>query len=947
MHQKTLPTVRDSWVSSYQSILKPKIPDTRNSWSISEMSLSDESERLLADVFAKIRGSDWAALTCNVRLRREESGLFLLAILSDHARRNARGDQIWSCMKTLSMQDSLRAELFQSNGQPKQNLRQLIESTAYHWNLRHVFDIPGHMSWFLTIFLQFGFSLPAAQRRLPFWLSGHLPVALTYLTGTRMQSPAFVLMWQSLRAYRLNHITETKCRGVLERSPWIQPSWIPDLLELARSRLDLMDRDTVDDEQIEPQILGEPRLIWLTGEDPFFRCEILAAATFDLKEACYEIRSSTFDPVRIVQQDEDDYYINGESWVDIPLGRASAQCSLVAISAGAGEEDVATQCVMLWDAHYPISLFRGKSGNRMADPECPVRLDEGSFAIFHESFTISPGAERAFSHQHWWIAALPPCNDAELSISQNDDRVWWPDESRDRRSNKKDFPLSIRPRQGTTIKWLPTGKGPEIDFIVDIPDHAEMRWLRIGNEVIDYEPDGDHRFRTSPFTLRPEHVVRPFYATVGFHTHGRSHRVTQRVRLNCQGSFLENEGKLEVYASHRALNIRNARRFIFHIITPDQPAGEEARRAWILEGGRIVRAVPNRGIQLRQLAGYGAPLELYRGLYNTEEKLSCITTRVRDNGAVSSVVFNETGFLFKTCSPIALSDKHELVAWTIDHQFLRISASDLIQQEYEDTWFCNLSKWNNEQGRIPFIKAIGFFYEGHRLGNWFDRTVHLAITQIGFQETDKAARCAEMLRWFKAPILDPLLGSAMHFLLKRFPGEVVPVWLSSTTSPAMELAPLPVDDDWLQVVSQLIREVGVGELSMVDASCIIEEISPDFDPSNISDSLPAALDALDGISANLIAKIAHLYLSEIRQGRLPGEATTIRTAILSNFHVREAELEAFCVKIGVDIYFLNHLIARVVSDSRNLSESDLHNRDLLLNHRIIRRLLTYRYLSTL
>jgi len=947
MNQQAVTSTRESWASSYQTILRPRIPNVTSSWSISEMSLTGESWERLADVFSKVSANDWAALTSNVRMKREESGLYLLAMLSDHARKYARGDQIWSCMKSLPMQDSLRAELFQTNGQPRQQLRESIESTAYHWNLRHVFDIPGHMAWFVTIFLQFGFSFPAAQRRLPFWLSGHLPVALTYLTGSRMQSPAFVFMWQHLRAYRLNHITEGKCRAALEHSPWIQPSWIPDLLQLARTRLDLIDREPADDEEQESLILGEPCLIWPANEDPFFRCEILAAATFDLKEACYEIRSSTFDPVRIVRQGEDAYHINGESWVDIPLGRATAQCSLVAISAAAGEEDVATQSVMLWDAHYPVSLFRGKTGSRMADPECPVRLDEGSFAIFHESFTISPGADRAFLHKQWWIAALPPCTGTELALSQDGCRVWWPDESKISTTAKEDFPVSIRPRKGTTINWHTSRTGPEIEFILDLPDQAEMRWLRIGNEVIDYVSEGNQRFRTSPFSLRPEHAVHPFYATVGFHAEGKSRRVTLRVRLNCLGCFLENEGKLEVYSPHRALNVRNARRFLFHIVTPDQPKGQQTRRTWVLEGGRIVRAVPERGIQLTQLAGYGAPLELYRGLYNSEEKLTCLTTKVRDNGAVASVAFSEKGFIFKTCSPIALSEKHEIIAWTLDHQYLRISASDLVQQEYEDTWFCDLSRWNNEEGRIPFIKSIGFFYEGHRLGNWFDRTFHYAITQVGAEEPEKAIRCAEMLRWFKAPILDPLLGSAMHFLIKRFPGEVIPVWLSSSPSPELELAPLSVDDAWLQVVSQLIRQVGVANLSLADASLIVEEVFPGFDPSTLSDSLPTALEALDGMSANLVAKIAHLYLAEIRQGRLPGNALQIKSAVLSRFHVCEPELEAFCNKVGIDLFFLNHFFDRVVGSSNNLSEIEMHNRDLLLNHRIIRRILTFRYLSSL
>ncbi len=947
--------MRVPWKEPFEAIVGNLIPRGSHAWSVSELNLSGDDYHCLVEVFSGISGLDWEIFQYGQKDDWDRAGLLLVVVMAEHARRHTRGDQIWRCMKNLPMRDCLRRRFFLSNGQPTRDLRVVIESAAYRWNLRHVFNIPGHMAWFVTLFLQFGFSQPAAKKRLPFWLSGQiLPVAVTYLLGGQMQSPTFVLMWQSLRAYRMNHITEGKCREFLERSAWVLSEWIPDLLRLAKSRLDLVDHaEAGAGEELEPLILGDAQLVWPSGEEPFFRCEILAAATFELEEACYEIRSSSFDPVRLVRQEGGDYYVVGDSQVDVPLGRASLQCTLIALSSGAGEEDVATQSVALWDPHYPISLYRRNNGSRMSDPEQPVRLDEGSFAVFHGSFTIEPQPLRAFEHHHWWVAELPTSRVDGLALLQDGERVWWPEPKVDAQ-NGRGYTVSITRGGENVLKWNQPDSPPEICCNIWLDRGGELQWVRFGHEVVDFENKGRHHYRTMPFGLRPEHAVYPLYVTVGFRADGRMHRITQRVELNLSACFLENEGTLSIYESRRALNIRNASRFLFHILRPvPQGNEEEQRRYWIVEGTRIVRPIAKRGISLSQLAGYGEPLHVFYGLYNTERQPELLIERVRDNGGIQTVAFNERGFELGTCAPIELDEKHELIAWTMDHRFIRLSSDRLEPQEDEGTWFCDLTEWQDSEGRIPIVKAMGFFYEGQRLGNWFDRKFFHAITKI---ETDEeAARCAEMLRWFKAPVLDPEVSSAMRFLLKSFSGEVIPMWLRASESPELKLAEQPVDDEWLRVVSTLCRSVSMRELTLADASQIVEEVFPDFSPSNLEESLPKALECLDGVSPNLIAKIAHLYLSEMSQGRLPGNFAATKRAVLERFQVGEQELQELCEGreneldrgLGISPFFVRHMFARIVENSRDLTAMEEHNRDLLLNHRIMRRLLAHLYLSRL
>lgn len=935
-----------SAIKIFQSIVPDRIPAGSSPWSIAELDLSDNDYERLVEAFAEITALDWEVFQHGLQDKRDHSRLFLVTVFAEHARRHTRGDQIWSCMKKLRMRNCLRDHLFLSNGQPSRSLRDAIESAAYRWNLRHVFDIPDHQAWYVTLFLQFGFPLSAAQKRLPFWLSGQiLPVSVSYLIEGGMQSPSFVQAWQFLKAYRRRQVSEDRCLGVLRRSPWIPSDWIPKLLTLARSRLHLIDLGIEDEtEESEPLILDNPSLIWPGNGDPSFECEAVAAVTFELEAASYEVSIKDLEPVRLLRQDDASYYPVGDAKLTIPLQQANVQCTLTAIGSGTGSEAVASQSITLWDRAFPVSLYRKCNGQRMLDPEKPQRLDQGCYAIFHKSFIIEPEPLRLVDKGSWRVAELPACELNDLALFQDGERVWWPEEEAAGSAQEDRYPVSILPRHVGQLEWTKPDQPPRAEFTIQLPEGAGLRWVRFGHEVVETDSLGGCRYRTLPFALRPEHAVHPFYATVGFHADGRSHRVIKRLKLNLSACFLEHEGQLSIYEPHRALNTRNARRFLFHVLRPDQ-AVENSRRNWILEGNRVVRSVSGRALSLTNLAGYGEPLQLLHGLYNTERNPEELCCRVRDNGNVQKVMFNEYGVTLLTTSPLELGSKHELIAWTRDHRFVSFPASWFEPGEYPNTWFCDLTDLKDEHGQIPLVSAIGFFYDGGWLGNWFHKKFRFTVTQVASSE--QAICCAEMLRWFKAPVLDPEVGSAMRFLLKRFLGDVMRTWLSSSPSQELNLDERPVDEEWLRVVSKLCRSTSLGDLTLAEASQVVEEAYPEFDPGKLAESLPLALEALEGVGANLIAKIAHLYLAEIRAGSLRGDEHAVKVAILNRFAVGNEELDNLSEKLQIDPKFVHHAIGQMVNNAGGLSERDQRNHEILLNHRLIRRLLAHRYLSCL
>lgn len=932
-------------IQAFETIIAPRLPRHRHPWSTVELGLTEEHFAQLFEVFREISSYQWEAIQEGARDERNRANLLLVIVLVEHARRNTRGSQIWSCMRSLSMHESLRHKFFIYNGQSSSALRRAVEAGAISWNLRNVFNIPGHMAWFVTLFLQFGFSLQAAKRRLPFWLSGQIqPVAVGYLLGGALQCPLFTLAWQSLKAYRQNQMPRDLCQTRLAHSPWIEPAWIPDLLEAARMRLDLMDHVGKEEpDEIEPLILGDPQLVWPPGDEPVFRCEILAATTFDLEEPCYEIRSEAFSSVRIIAREDGLHQVMGRPHVDIQLGAAAVQCTLMSLSPKAGEEEIGTQSVALWERNLPITLYCRSNGAKMLDPNQPIKLNEGSFAVHHRAFSIQPDPVRRHTLGPWRFVELPPCREAELALNEEGERAWWPDEPLGRAEIGDTPQVSVVPIQNRPVSWNAARHQPEVAWRISLPNGAVFRWARIGHEVLDCTADGPNRFRSAPFTLRPEHAVHPLYATVGLAVNGRTQRVSQRVKIDLLGCFFEHEARLRAFDTSKALNARNAGKFVFHIRTPDQQHGEEVRNDWILEGTRIVKKVPARGFQIKDFAGYGEHLALYRGLYNAYNQIAVLSPRVRDNGCVQTVLFNERGFTLKTTSPIELDDDHELIAWTADHQFIRIPSCNLQAQDEPPTWFCGFDALRSHEGDTPSIGAMVFLYRGRRLGNWFAERFQYAIRRI--QDDEQAVRCAEMLRWFKAPILDEDLYSSMSYLLHSFLGEVMSVWLGTEASPELGLDPLAEDDEWLRVVSWLVRKAGIRNFDLNAASVMVEGVDSSFNPNRLSESLPRVLEQIEGVSAKLIAKTVHVYLDAISRGDLPGERAAVLQAARACFAVDQGEFEKLCGDLNVDPFFVRRGFARYVSDVQNLSPQEHHNVELLLNQRLMRRYLASLYLG--
>lgn len=262
----------------------------------------------------------------------EAAGCLLLFLASESARRGASDGTVWPAVRSRFTEHQERILFVQ--GQPRGAFKVAIEAAARKLDLRHVFGIEGTQNYYLSVYLQFGFTQKGMQR-LAHWLAGQPSTqAIMYLLGeheAQMVSPSFVKLWETLRNFRKNNITEFQSRQVLANSPWVLPEWADELLKQARRHLDLGTAEigqAGDREQAPPQFLDNPRLRWHWPEAPEFTSAVVNLADFDLTAERYQVRVGANSLSTLVAAD-DGVYSSYPEEIDLLTEKPTLVASIV------------------------------------------------------------------------------------------------------------------------------------------------------------------------------------------------------------------------------------------------------------------------------------------------------------------------------------------------------------------------------------------------------------------------------------------------------------------------------------------------------------------------------------------------------------------------------------------------------------------------------------------
>jgi hypothetical protein len=121
-------------------------------------------------------------------------GLVVLWFAAVFGREHASEGEIWPPVARQFPEPQRRVLFVQ--GHPRQPLKWAMEAACQRFGLRNAFGRHGGQAYYLTVYLQFGFTLQG-MARLPLWLSGHaLPLAIRILLA---ESSVFRQLWEKLR----------------------------------------------------------------------------------------------------------------------------------------------------------------------------------------------------------------------------------------------------------------------------------------------------------------------------------------------------------------------------------------------------------------------------------------------------------------------------------------------------------------------------------------------------------------------------------------------------------------------------------------------------------------------------------------------------------------------------------------------------------------------------
>jgi hypothetical protein len=705
-------------------------------WSICEACLGEDDYQRLCR---------WAATVTAPRLddARGSAGLVLLAFVAEWNRRNSPGDSVWVGLPPLFGVESARLRLFTGNNQPTLFMYRTLRRTCERFHLRHAFAAAQEevLRYYLSIQLQYGFSLPHAQTQLGNWLRGHRPpeVALRLLEPEGYyRSASFRRLVRDMRSYRRNYLPESDFRRTLRDNPWVLPVWENTIVAL----IDGIPRDDDEDEP-EFRLLSDPRVTWEGGPEVWCR---VCALPDRLTAPRYLLRQAGRDIAR--------YYRNRSGAIEVD--RCAAQIrpdgpeAVVTLETPDGEV-VEVQTIRLWD---PEVVAQVRPVGRETE-EAVERLLPGEQVLITSTeavVTPAPAVWRVLGprerRRRWWLL------EGTERVRVEDGGVVW---------NGEPPPPPPAWANGVSVSLEAARNffqlGQQVRFRIDTAPGVEVAHATCASHPLSFADVA--RTRTSPVRVQAEMSGR-CRLRVGL-TRGEELAVVQRevnlpvraVTWADDGSEIPRDKPLSCF---QAMN-RPVR------LLSDGPAV-------LIEGREIFGPFPaGRVARIRRVLGTGRELIIADRPFNTHDCFRLSRSAV-DTGLARSLEREGKRLRLSLFHPLLPGERHRLVLWSPGHGVEVLDASAISAEDGGRVWaFC--APWETN----TLLAAVA--YEGMCLASGWDGEDARFYDPHATDDLDLLRRIA-LIRWCRLPGLRPDPDAQKYPLigrLTRFPLEMVRVAL--------------------------------------------------------------------------------------------------------------------------------------------------------------------------
>lgn len=747
-------------------------------------------------------------------------GLLLFTAAAEVARREAAEGQLWS---SVSKRFGPAKQVLFMQGQPTYEHKAAFEAVAAHFQLRNVFGLAGTQNWYVSSYLQFGFTYRGIEQ-LPMWLTGH-PLTESIedlLHDPSRRSPTFDKLFGDLKLYRRGMITDQALRATIAASPWVLPQWGDRLVDAALQKMSLgMGTGGVIDPDDTLPFVDAPLLEWLPGQRPTITLRLQNLATV-LSDGTYHIDVNRERRGVLVADAASG--TAGDTDIEMPM-RASA----VTVTIRQAEDGTAvrSQEVVFWEVTDDVSAYDLNSGQKVDPWREPLHSNRAYALILADDLRLSseaPSYGVGGGHRVHYVAA----GWDNLTVLLEDAILWEPLQ-----------PGAARPPQPDWIRGIDVTTVPrdgDVKVGQDLQLHVlnvtgKLRFLRFGSTPLDFTQTGSDGL-SAPIVVSPQHLGSPVTVSIGIE-HDGEQRI-RRLALELDGSgalLLTDDGwvAMDEQTEQTVAAVESGR--VKLIWRRDDRDGVPA--LGVMAGPTFIRRAWDGVSAIRTLPGFGSPLRIRRPYNQVDNAGMTLASSVSDPGVCEEVTINDEA--------IEIGLRYELEP-DDDHQFVIVDARGGVHTAHCDV-ASDLRRWTAPLRDLTLddVVAVAIAYRGRRIGasllEAFDSLLQDAISG----DVD-AIPVAALSRWLRMPTLSPVYRNKFERLTSDQPCEVLTAWLTDQGLPTGLIH--ETSEEWLSAVRSFYLEEPRGGINPTAFERLWETLAQHDE----RDDILTPLDVLDEVS---------------------------------------------------------------------------------------------------
>lgn len=691
----------------------------------------------------------WARQVTASRFREEApqfngAALLTLALMTEWNRRESDGDAVYQGIPALFGVAATRDALFQSNGNARQLLRDVLRIAAVATSdclLRHAYESRDETKqrWYLTVQLQFGFCHQQVPR-VTDWLRGLPPTEamqrLLLLNGPQ-RSRSFQKLMATLRHYRRDFLTELAARRELERNAWILPDWIPELLKAARSdRPAVVSAEGIED---EPAITERVTVEWTPELGPIARLKLAEIrSSVELSSDQYHLHAdkvllatwiaqpafSTAEPV--------EFRVDAER-VDLKLDRPSLVISL----EDENENQIAIESLEIWDPSADVqALLIGVSHEQEREE---WRAGRDVAVLARRGYTPSLPADEWYLsgydtqyERKWHRYRSAP---AKLAMFDPQGRLAWEAIAMPIPQWAQGVEAEIVPEQ------QPLALGNDFRVRIRTPKSVSVEWVVLNGSPVAFD---NVKGLTSKISLHADLAIFGCRLRFGLERDGSRQIHHMTIPVKCVGLARQNaSGSWRIHPPRELLTTYEAQRGIFRVFTDESDL--------LFEGYEVLGRRNSRPRGLMHVLATGASLQLASEPFNVDDRLHRLVAGVVDFGFVLRLHRPTTwgGTLrLELQRPLVPTPEHSLLMWS-DREGLHQVTWDQIRVTGENVWSFDCPSAIEPHGLL-----VALVYEGYRLGfawDWKSKWSRFFFAARDDYSGMSPSEFLALIRWLRLP----------------------------------------------------------------------------------------------------------------------------------------------------------------------------------------------------